>query len=117
MSNTPFFPGFGQFAANFVRHEMNKVKAATAHRYEWHDIVEIDGKHYAEHFPISGRMYGDAYEINDFLKLLPRSTASILMMFKPICWTTSTSIPRLCLTEPMRAVATSTGGLNGADNG
>ena len=38
-------------------------------KFTWKDIVEIDGKYYAEWFPISGITSDpDAYEIDDFLQ-------------------------------------------------
>ena len=47
---------------------MAKSETEKTHRYEWYDIVEINGQHFAEHFEISGEMDGDdSYMIDDFL--------------------------------------------------
>ena len=35
--------------------------------FTWKDIVKIKGKVYAEEFKISGKMDGDAYQIDDFI--------------------------------------------------
>ena len=36
--------------------------------YEWRDVVEINGKHYCECFPISGEMDDDAFQLDDFFE-------------------------------------------------
>lgn len=45
-------------------------------KYTWKDIVEINGKYYAEEFPISGEMDGDGddycYQIDDFLETVAK---------------------------------------------
>lgn len=42
-------------------------------KFTWRDVVEIDGKYYAEEFPISGLMDSeDVYQIDDFLDSVGR---------------------------------------------
>ena len=49
------------------------IKEFQQQKFTWRDIVEINGKHYAEEFPISGLKDGESvYQIDDFLDAVGR---------------------------------------------
>lgn len=51
---------------SFTKRTLPKLNTESP-KYTWKDIVEINGNIYAEEFPISGKMDGHAYQIDDFL--------------------------------------------------
>lgn len=56
-----------------VEKAWNTIKEFEEQKFTWKDIVEIDGKYYAEEFPISGLMDSeDVYQIDDFLESVGR---------------------------------------------
>lgn len=51
----------------------NAIKEFQQQKFTWRDIVEINGKHYAEEFSISGLMDDEnVYQIDDFLDSVGR---------------------------------------------
>jgi hypothetical protein len=72
MCECMIFCGFYDSCLN-VEKAWNTIKEFEGQEFTWKDVVEINGKHYAEEFPISGLMDSeDVYQIDDFLESVGR---------------------------------------------